>query len=50
MSILLVEDDECTQAMIADVLKRLDPNIDVEVAANGDDALTRYLKCSCTTS
>jgi DNA-binding NtrC family response regulator len=44
MKILLVEDDEATQEMITRVLKRLGRNIDIDAAANGDDALTRYLE------
>jgi len=43
MKVLLVEDDEPTRDMIIRVLKRLDPNIEIDVAGNGDDALTRYL-------
>ena len=44
--ILLVEDDKCTQEMITAVLKRIDSNMDIEVAANGDHAIKRYLEGS----
>jgi len=46
MKILLVEDDECTQELIAAFLKGIDSNMDIEVAADGNDALTRYLESS----
>jgi CheY-like chemotaxis protein len=47
MRILLVEDDECTRKMLTAVLKGVDSNLDIEVTANGDDALKRYLERSC---
>ncbi len=46
MRILLVEDDEYTQEMITAVLRRIDSNMDIEVAANGDHAIKRYLEGS----
>ena len=46
MRILLVEDDECTRKMLTAVLKGVDSDLDIEVAANGDDALKRYLERS----
>jgi CheY-like chemotaxis protein len=45
MKILLLEDDEGTQAMILTVLKGLDVALDIEAVRNGDDALARYLEC-----
>lgn len=44
MRVLLVEDDVETQRMIVTVLKRLDSDIDIDVATNGNDALARYLE------
>jgi len=44
MNILLIEDDEATREMIIGVLKRLGPDIEIEVTENGDEALAHYFE------
>ena len=44
MRVLIVEDEENVSAFIAGILRKNDPLVEIEVAANGDHGLTRYMQ------
>ena len=45
MKVLVVEDEPIVQNFIAAALKGIDFSAEIEVVANGDDALRRYIEC-----